>query len=124
MQWTLTDMEREVRWVRDQLAAGTLPGEFNMQETLTGQGCGSVGCIGGWAVWHRHAEAGKPIRCLGDQQLMLSEVCGQVMADHFERGNALEELFFGFTGVPNVGQTVAACDRWLSGDIDNPWEEA
>lgn len=77
-------------------------------------------------MWHRYAEAGDPIRATTDQPFALSEICDQVKRYNYGRGKALYQLFFYFDNAPelSIEKVIAACDRWLSGCTNNPWETA
>lgn len=125
--WTLEEVTKYVTKVRDQVANSTLPGELGMCSVMDIDHCGSVGCIGGWMMWHRyvddHGKAPGEGVCVGSMSMYsLEGVLTDLRAgEHRERAVGLNRLFFmWYPERPSAEQVVAACDAWLSGD-EHPW---
>jgi hypothetical protein len=56
--WRLSmEIDEALRLVRDDLASGKIPAsQFDMGRSLSHSGCGTVGCIGGWAYLKMHGK--------------------------------------------------------------------
>jgi len=117
MKWTEEDVRKWVRIVRDKLESGEITDQmFDMNEVFS---CGSIGCIGGWAVALRSREDYKDRNwdwaTGGNLRDMIVAFGGS------DEGNALNLLFFKYPKHATRAQAVRAIDAWFATMLF-PWD--
>jgi hypothetical protein len=112
---TLKKIEKAMREVRDRLRDGRIREEqFNMRAVLNITSCGTVGCIGGWALVSMYGLD------KADTMSISEALVRPLMRMGSDRGWPLWRLFYCPDAFATPAQAADAIDRWLDGS-DDPW---